>query len=65
MTHSNHIKELRVALGMTKAEFAKSIGCTPMMVYNIETGKQLPGFETILKLEDFFGVSIRDLYGRR
>jgi transcriptional regulator with XRE-family HTH domain len=58
------IKELREKTGMTQTETAKALS-VPKSVYNYwENGKTEAGFENLIKLADYFNVSIDYLLGR-
>ena len=56
-----NIKFLRKAAGITQAELAEQIGCTTQFVGLIETGKRRPGLSLLLRICDFFEVSIDDI----
>ena len=52
------IKELREDKGISQAAFAKKIGAAQSTVGSWECGTREPGFETLIKIADFFGVSL-------
>ena len=47
---STRIKEVRKSLHMSQVEFAKFLGITQATVSGIESGNQIPGTDTALKI---------------
>lgn len=60
----NIIRELRLKRGMNMRETAKAIGIPYTTYVNYEKGEREPNSEMLLRLSDFFGVSIDTLIGR-
>lgn len=60
----NIFKQLRMASGLTQAEFSKKIGISRSTIGMYETGAREPDFETLEKIADFFNVDIDYLLGR-
>lgn len=60
-----NIKELREEYAMTQAELAGKLGTLQRNVSNWENGINEPDCETILKLADFFHVTVDELFGRK
>lgn len=60
----NVFKQLRIASGLTQAEFSKRIGISRSTIGMYETGAREPDFETLEKIADFFNVDIDYLLGR-
>lgn len=59
------LKELRKAKKITQQEFAKEFGL-PLRTYNAyENGEYEPSIETLIKLADFYDVSLDFLCERR
>jgi transcriptional regulator with XRE-family HTH domain len=58
------IKELRKQRGLTMRELGKSIGVAESTVSLYENGKREPDHLTLIKLADFFGVSVDYLLSR-
>ena len=58
------LKELRLKKGLTQTELGEKVGVKQNTFTNWENGKREPNFETLLKLADFFGVSLDWLFGR-
>ena len=60
---SLRLKELRVAAGYTQQSFADAFGVAQSTVGNWEAGRRETELETLLKIADFFGVSLDYLAG--
>ncbi len=58
------IKELREELQLTQTELAEKIGNVQRNISNWENGTNEPDCETIIKLADFFNVSLDELFLR-
>lgn len=59
------IRELRESAGYTSQQaFANAFGVAQSTVGNWEAGKREPGYETTIRLADFFNVSVDYLIGR-
>lgn len=58
------IKELRILKEISQRELSQIIGVTQQAIAKWETGKAEPDSATIIRLADFFGVSIDYLLGR-
>lgn len=52
------IREMRTAIGLSQADFAKMTGLTIRMVAEIEKGRANPTLETILRLASPFGLQV-------
>ena len=59
------LKELRKAHEMTQKDVAKIVGATSQAVLNWENGINEPNIETLIKLADYFNVSLDYLAGRK
>ena len=60
----NRIKELRKQIGMTQASLAKVLKVSDRTVGFYETGGRDPDTDTLIRLADFFDVSVDYLLGR-
>lgn len=60
----NRIKELRKEKNITQVRLAKSLNIAQPTLSGYETGNFQPDNETLLKIADFFGVTIDYLLGR-
>lgn len=60
----NRIKYLRKEEKLTQEQLGKYIGFSANAIGQYETGIREPNFETLIKLADYFNVSIDYLLGR-
>ena len=58
------LKELRKELGKTQAEIAKLLNLTPVAYNRYEKELREPGINTLIKLSDYYSVSLDYLVGR-
>lgn len=58
------IKEFREELQLTQKELAEKIENVQRNISNWENGTSEPDCETILKLAEFFDITIDELFGR-
>lgn len=58
------LKELRIEKNLTQTKLAENFGITYSNIGEWERGKSEPSIEMIIKLADFFNVSIDYLVGR-
>lgn len=58
------IKEYRVSLKMTQAEFARRLGVTGSSVSAYENGTRLPSYDILVRIANILGVSTDALLGR-
>ena len=63
-TFGQTIKRLRKARGLTQVELAVELGLSRSHLANMEVGNDAPGREILVKLADFFRVSLDDLTNR-
>ena len=63
MEFYERMRELRKEHGETQAQAAAAAGMTDRQYQRFETGKQKPGFDSLLALADHFGVSLDYLAG--
>lgn len=59
----NRIKELRTERGITQADLAKILKTSDRAVGYYENGDREPDYSTLLKIADYFDVSIDYLLG--
>ncbi len=57
------LRELRKASGLTTTELGKIIGCSNPTITNYERGYRNPDPETLVKLANYFGVTVDYLLG--
>lgn len=60
----NRIRDLREDRDLKQDDLAREVGIDQRTISNYETGKTKPDSEALIKLADFFGVSIDFLVGR-
>ena len=54
------IKEYRKENGATIIDIARATGLTRQAISKIENGRTLPRYQTLVKLADYFGLSVAD-----
>ena len=59
------LKELRKSFNLTQEEFAKKIGVSRVNYTRYETGKVRPDYETVIKIADFYDISLDALFDRK
>ncbi len=59
------LKKLREKLGISQTEVANKLKINSQTYNRYETGVNQPNIEMLIKLADFFNVSIDDLIGRK
>lgn len=59
------LKILRKENHLNQEEIAKILGCTQRKISYMEQGVTEPDLQTLIKLADYFGVSIDFLCGRK
>jgi transcriptional regulator with XRE-family HTH domain len=57
-----NIREMRKRKKWTQEYVAQKIGLTRTAVHDIETGKQKPSYNVLVRLEDLFKMSHRKLF---
>lgn len=57
------LRELRKKCGITMKELGARIGVAESTISQYETGKRQPDFETLLKLGEYFGVTVDFILG--
>ena len=61
---SERLKELRTSNGLTMEQLGKEIESTRGTIGNFENGNKKPSLDMLIKLADYFNVSIDYLVGR-
>jgi transcriptional regulator with XRE-family HTH domain len=54
------IKEYRKESGATIIDIARATGLSRKAIYEIENGYTLPRYQSLIKLADYFGLSVAD-----
>ncbi len=60
----NRIRDLREDMDLRQSDLAEKTGIDQRTISNYETGKTMPDAYALIKLADFFDVSIDYLVGR-
>ena len=60
----NRIRDLREDRDLRQSDLAEAVGIDQRTISNYETGKSNPDSEALIRLADFFNVSIDYLVGR-
>lgn len=58
---SYRLKNLRERKGYTQAELARVLGCSQQTVSSWESGDLSPSYDYVLKIVEFYKISITDL----
>ena len=60
----NRLKELRISEGLTQQELSVKLGISRVNYTRYETDKVRPDYETLIKLADFYNVSLDEIFDR-
>lgn len=58
----NHVKEIRVSLGMTQQELGDLLKVSRQTIFSIETGKYVPSTILSLKISKLFNKSVEKVF---
>ena len=58
------IVDLRLERGLTQKEFAEAVGLPPVTISNYELGKREIRTANLIKIAEYFGVSVEHLLGK-
>jgi transcriptional regulator with XRE-family HTH domain len=58
------MRQERLKKGWTQEYVGRQIGLTKVSIHDIETGKQKPSYDVLLKLENLFGKDHRYLFAQ-
>lgn len=64
MQIGNKLKELRISEGLTQQELSVRLGISRVNYTKYETDKVRPDYETLIKLADFYNVSLDEIFDR-
>lgn len=59
------LRELRQAEGLTQQELSKRIGVSRVNYTRYETDASRPDYETLIKIADFYDVSLDEIFDRK
>ncbi|MGQ2227106.1 helix-turn-helix domain-containing protein [Fructobacillus fructosus] len=62
--NGNRLKQLRKERGLTINQLHEITGISAPMIYKIEHDEKKIGLHTLIKLADYFDMSLDDLVGR-
>lgn len=65
MTFANNLERIRKDKKVSQARLAKALGVTQQMISNYEKGLSSPNIEVLIKIADFFNISIDFLVGHK
>ena len=65
MDFPKKLKQLRLVLHATQAQMAELLGITVRGYRNYELGAREPELSVLIKLADYFNVSLDELVGRK
>lgn len=65
MDFPQKLKQLRLLLGCTQAQMANLLGITVRGYRNYELGSREPELSILIRLADYFNVSLDELVGRQ
>ena len=57
------MRQERKKLGWSQEFVAQQVGVTPETIHYIETGQRKPSYDVLVKPEDLFGLTHRQLFG--
>lgn len=60
MKPMNKFYDFRRSNGASRVDIARATGITVRTMYNIENGRFNPSYNTIVRLADFYGLSVPD-----
>lgn len=60
---NNRIRELRKARGITMKQLGEVLGLAESTISQYENGRRQPDYETLLRLGEYFGVSVGFILG--
>ena len=64
MDFCQRLLQLRTERGVTQGAVAQACQMTLRQYHRFEKGEQKPGFDNLLRIADFYGVSVDWLMGR-
>ena len=59
------LKELRFSYNLTQTDLAIKLGISRVNYTRYENGKVNPDYETLIKIADFYDVSLDELFDRK
>ncbi|MBO5888591.1 MAG: helix-turn-helix transcriptional regulator [Clostridia bacterium] len=65
MEIGNKLKLLRNSYGLTQTEFAKKLEISRVNYTRYENNKVRPDYETLIKIADFYDITLDELFDRK
>ena len=65
MEIGNKLKLLRNSYGITQTEFAKKLEISRVNYTRYENNKVRPDYETLIKIADFYDITLDELFDRK
>jgi len=65
MKIGNKLKELRLSENLTQEQLSEKVGVSRVNYTRYETDKVRPDYETLIKLADFYDVSLDEIFNRK
>lgn len=65
MNIGKKLKELRKSYNLTQEQFAGKIGISRINYTRYENDKVRPDYETVIKIADFYEISLDELFDRQ
>lgn len=59
------LKELRTSYNLTQSELAVKLSISRVNYTRYENGKVCPDYETIIKIADFYDITLDELFNRK
>lgn len=60
----NKLKEYRKKLGLTQEKVAKTLGLSTQTYQNYELGRREADYKTLIKIAEFYNISLDELFNR-
>ena len=58
------LKQLRLSVGLTQVQLAEKLGIGRVNYTRYETDSVRPDYETLIKLADFYDISLDEIFDR-
>ncbi len=62
---SDKLRKLRLQKGLKQSDLAKKLSLSSVRYNQYETGKRMPDYELLIKIADYYGVTLDYLLDRR
>ena len=57
-----NVRFLRIKAKLTQRALAENLGCSNVMICDIEKGRSIPRMDFVINFCNFFGVDMNDLF---